>query len=153
MRGHLHSVDAQMDADASHPRPIRVVLADDHAALRRSLRLLLDREKDMRVVGEAGDLETALWLVAAQRPAVIVLDLRMPSDGSAVERIRRLRERFPRTEIVITTMHENRAFADQILKAGAMAFVLKDRADVDLCDGVRSAALRLRYTSPGLGRP
>lgn len=77
----------------------------------------------------------------------------MPSDGSAVERIRRLRERFPRTEIVIPTMRANRAFADQVLKAGAMAFVLKDHADTELSEGVRSAARRLRYTSPGLSRP
>jgi DNA-binding NarL/FixJ family response regulator len=73
-------------------------------------------------------------------------------DSSAVERIRRLRERFPGTEIVITMMHENRVLADQVLKAGAMAFVLKDRADVELCEGVRSAARRQQYTSLGLGR-
>lgn len=59
MRGHLHSVDANVSADASHARPIRVVLADDHPALRRSLRLALDREGNLRVVGEAGDPETA----------------------------------------------------------------------------------------------
>jgi DNA-binding NarL/FixJ family response regulator len=100
MRGHLHSVDVDMNTEEFHARPIRVVLADDHRALRRSLRLLLERAEDLRVVGEAGDLDTAARLVAAQRPAVIVVDLRMP-DSSAVERIRRLRERFPGTEIVI----------------------------------------------------
>jgi DNA-binding NarL/FixJ family response regulator len=70
-----------------------------------------------------------------------------------VERIRRLRKTFPRTEIVIATMRENRVLADQVLKAGAMAFVLKDRADVEQCDGVRSAARRIPYTSPDLARP
>jgi DNA-binding NarL/FixJ family response regulator len=150
MRGHLHSVDGRVNTDASRARPIRVVLADDHPALRRSLRRLLEREEDLRVVGEAGDLETALQLVAAQRPAVIVLDLRMP-DSSAAERIRRMRDKFPRTEIVITTMCENRGFANQVLNAGAMACVLKDRADTELCDSVRCAARGVRYAGPGLG--
>jgi DNA-binding NarL/FixJ family response regulator len=146
MRGHLHSVDARFPAPG---RSIRIALADDHAALRRTLRLLLEREDDMKVVGEAGNLATLMHLVGDRRPAVLVLDLRM-RDGSVDEMIQRLREESPRTEIVIITMHESRMLADQVLKAGAMGFVLKDRADVELCDGVRRAARGLQYTSPRL---
>jgi DNA-binding NarL/FixJ family response regulator len=116
------------------------------------LKLLLDHEQDMRVVGETGDFVEALELVGARHPAVLVLDLRM-SDGSVAERVQRLRDRAPGTKVVIVTMHENRLYADQVLEAGAMGFVRKDRADVELCDGIRCAAGGVKYISPRLAGP
>jgi DNA-binding NarL/FixJ family response regulator len=146
MSGHLRAVD---DHGMTQLRPIRVVLADDHVPLRRNLRLLLEAEEDLKVVGEAGDLEGAIRQLQAYRPRVLVLDPRMP-DGSIAGTIERLREHSPRTEIVIVTMHENEMFADQALKAGAIGFVRKDRADLELADAVRRAAHGLRYRSPRL---
>lgn len=108
---------------------------------------MLERAGDVEVVGEASDLEAAVHRVAVHRPHVLVLDLRMP-DGFNPERIRRLRTLSPSTEIVVTTMHMDEAFADQALRAGALGFVVADSADRELVEAVRRAAGGLPYTSP-----
>jgi two-component system response regulator NreC len=127
--------------------PIRVVLADDHALLRRSLRLLLDEEQDFEVVAEADDLASAASHVERLRPAVLVLDLRMPG-GSSIDLIEQLRGRLPQTEIVVLTMEQNPGFARRALAAGALGFVLKDTADMELPAAVRAAAHGQEYVSP-----
>jgi len=151
MPGHLRAVDDQAPDGVPRFRPIRVVLADDHAPLRRTLRRLLEGEKDVKVVAEASDLDSAICQLRAHRPRVLVLDPRM-ADGSSAERIGRLREQSPRTEIVVITMHDNEMFADQALKAGAIGFVLKDRADLELADAIRRASRGLEYRSPRVRR-
>lgn len=123
------------------------MLANDHPALRRSLRRLLDDEADLDVVGEATDLEAAVHEVSVQRPHVLVLDLRMPN-GFSAERIERLRTLSPSTEIVVTTMHSDPIFATQAHRAGAIGFVLADAADMELPEAVRRASRGLGYTSP-----
>ncbi len=134
-------------SERSLEHPIRVVLADDHALMRRSLRRLLDREEGVEVVAEAGDLTMVLRHVRDRVPHVLVLDLSMP-DGSSIETIRRLREEVPSTEIVVLTMEDGPAFAQQALDAGAIGFVLKEFADVELNRAVRAAARGEQYVSP-----
>lgn len=149
MPSHLHlAVPAGADVDAPRgPQLIRAVLADDHAMVRRTMRLLLDDERDIDVRGEATDLASALRHLYRHKPNVLVLDLRLPN-GSTVDTIRRLREQAPRTEIVVVTMEESPQFARQVLDAGAVGFVLKDRADTELVAAVRSAARGEEYISP-----
>ena len=127
--------------------PIKVVLADDHAAVRRSLRLLLDGEEDVEVIAEAADLSTAISHVHGHLPHVLVLDLELPN-GSSIETIRRLREQVPDTEIVVMTMEISPVFAQQAIDAGAVGFVLKDMADSELPTAVRTAARGEEYISP-----
>lgn len=127
------------------------MLANDHPGLRRSLRSLLDHEDDLDVVGEATDFEAAVDEVSVQRPHVLVLDLRMP-DGFSAERIKRLRAVSPGTEIVVTTMHVNEAFAAEAHRAGAIGFVVADGADRELVEAVRRASRGLAYTSPRVRR-
>lgn len=124
-----------------------MVLADDHAGLRRSLRRLLDGEEGIEVAGEAGDMKEALGQVNAHRPDVLAFDI---PDGSMVERIERLREQAPGTRIVVMTMDKNRLLAERSLGAGAIGFVLKDSAETELGDAVRAAAHGVRYLSPRL---
>lgn len=131
--------------------PLRVVLGEDHALMRRSLRLLLDHEQDVRVVAEAGDLASVAREVQRLRPHVLVLDMRMPG-GSSIELIDRLRERIPQTQIVLLTMEQNPEFARRALAAGAVGFVVKERADTELPEAVRVAARGERYVSPGVAR-
>jgi two-component system response regulator NreC len=127
--------------------PVRVILAEDHESMRRSLRLLLDGEPDIQVVAETGELTTAIRQIDALRPGVLVLDLKMPA-GSSMETIERLRRHAPRTRIVVLTMYDGQAFARHAHAAGALGFVLKDSADAELADAVRSAARGELYTSP-----
>jgi two-component system, NarL family, response regulator NreC len=127
--------------------PIRIVLADDHAAVRRNLRLLLDHEDGLEVIAEADDISTVLRHVPVHLPHVLVLDLRLPN-GSSLATIRRLREQVPETEIVVLTMEESPAFAQQALEAGAAGFVVKDQADGELPTAIRRAVRGEEYVSP-----
>jgi len=115
--------------------------------MRRNLRLLLEGESDIDVVAEADDLSAVVGQVRSHNPPVLVLDLRMHGESS-VETIRLLRARAPKTEIVVITMQDSPAFAKFALDAGAVAYVLKDTADVELADAVRHAARHEVYTSP-----
>ena len=149
MLGQLHLARDQAESAWTQQttRPIRVVLADDHALMRRSLRLLLENEQDLEVIAEAGDLRMVARHVREHRPHVLVLDLGLPN-GSSVQAIDRLRKEVPGTEIVVLTMEESPVFAQQALDAGAIGFVLKEMADEDLPEAVRRAARGLHYVSP-----
>jgi len=146
-RLHLASSPAGAAAVVSGTAPVRVVLADAHALMRRSLRLLLDGEKDVEVIAEASDLNSAVRHVQGDRPQVLVLDLSMP-DGSSIEVIGQLRERVPETQIVALTMEDNPVFAQRALAAGALGFVVKELADDELPQAVRAAARGEEYISP-----
>ena len=149
MATHLHLAQA-----ADHDRttvaaelPVRVLLADDHAMMRRSLRMLIDGEDDVEVVAEADDLAAVERQVQGHEPHVLVLDLGMPG-GSTIEAIGRLRERWPEMQIVVMTMEENPVFAQRAFAAGALGFVAKDRADGELLEAVRAAARGEEFVSP-----
>jgi two-component system, NarL family, response regulator NreC len=146
MTARLHLAPSPSDGVSEEHSPIKVVLADDHTTVRRNLRLLLDREDGLEVIAEASDMASVLRHVPAHLPHVLVLDLRLPN-GSSVETIRHLRGRVPETEIVVLTMEESPAFAQQALNAGAVGFVLKDRAECELSDAVRCAARGEEYVS------
>jgi DNA-binding NarL/FixJ family response regulator len=137
------------DAETETGPPVRVVLADDHALMRRSLRRLLDAESGIEVVGEATNLASMIREVRTLRPRVLLVDLSM-SNGSSIDTIRVLRTATPATEIVVLAMEESRVFARAALDAGAIGFVLKQVADRDLRDAVLSAARGERYLSPRL---
>jgi two-component system, NarL family, response regulator NreC len=129
---------------------ITVVLADDHAVVRKGLRMLVDAEPEMRVVAEAGEVPDALRKARAHRPSVLVLDLNMPG-GSTLETIPTIRDEAPTTAIVVLTMQNEPAFARQALQAGALGFVLKEAADDELLEAIRLAAAGDTYLNPRLG--
>jgi DNA-binding NarL/FixJ family response regulator len=127
--------------------PITVVLADDHALMRRSLRLLLSAEARVKVIAESHQLSDVERCVSDKQPDVLVIDLSM-SNGTSLEVIRRLREEVPGTQIVVLTMEESNVFAQQAHDAGAVGFVIKQLADGELLQGVRNAARGETYVSP-----
>jgi len=129
---------------------VTVVLADDHAVVRKGLRMLVDAEPGLRVVAEAGTVPDALRMARAHRPAVIVLDLNMPG-GSSLEAIPTFLEDAPTTAIVVLTMQNEPSFARQALQAGALGFVLKEAADDELLGAIRLAAEGETYLNPRLG--
>lgn len=131
-------------------RPVRIVLADDHAVVRSGLRLLLDGEEDFEVVAEAGDLEAAQRYARGHHPDVLILDLNMPG-GSSLAAIPGIREQCPDTEIVVLTMQQEPGFARRALGAGAIGYVLKEAADDELVEAVRRAGAGKSYLNPSLG--
>ncbi len=130
---------------------ITVFLVDDHAVLRAGLRLLLDAQPDMQVVGEAGDGSEALALAARLRPDVILLDLSMPGLGG-LDALPALRKAAPGARVVVLTMHDDESYLRQALRRGAAGYVLKKAADVDLLSAVRTAARGEVYVHPSLQR-
>ncbi len=150
MATHLRVAPASYDdCPGADPveQAIRVVLADDHMLMRRSLRLLLDSEDDVEVVAEAGDHPSAVRHVQGHQPDVLVLDLRM-NNGAGIEAVRGICERSPATKTVVLTMEDDPMFAQRTLAAGAYGFVAKDLADAELVAAVRAAARSEEYVSP-----
>jgi two-component system response regulator NreC len=129
---------------------IRIVIADDHAVVRRGLRLILDGEPGFEVVAEAGDVDGARRYVRGHHPAVLVLDLNMPG-GSSLEAIPAIRAESPETQIVVLTMQDEPQYARQALANGALGYVLKEAADAELVEAVLRAAVGEGYLNPRLG--
>ena len=127
-----------------------MVLADDHAVVRKGLRLLVDAEPGLTVLAEAGTVPDALRMARAHRPSVLVLDLNMPG-GSSLEAIPTILEQAPTTAIVVLTMQNEPSFARQALQSGALGFVLKEAADDELLGAIRLAAEGETYLNPRLG--
>ena len=127
-----------------------IVLADDHTVVRSALRMLLEAEPDFEVVAEAGDAEAAIRYVRGHKPTVLILDLNMPG-RSSLEAVPEIKEASPDTEIVVLTMQNEPAFARKALQTGVRGYVLKEAADAELVQAVRSAAAGDTYLQPALG--
>lgn len=128
----------------------KIVLADDHTVVRNALRLLLDAEPGFEVVAEAGDVDTAVRYVRGHKPTVLILDLNMPG-RSSLDAVPDIRAASPQTEIVVLTMQNEPAFARRALQAGVRGYVVKEAADAELVQAVRSAAAGDTYLQPALG--
>lgn len=129
---------------------IRIVIADDHAVVRRGLRQVLETEPGFEVVAEAANLDDARRYVLGHHPDVLVLDLNMPG-GSSLEHIPSIRTEFPDTQIVVLTMQNEPAYARQALSAGALGYVLKEAAEEELVEAINRAAVGDTYLNPRLG--
>jgi two-component system response regulator NreC len=130
--------------------PATIVIADDHAVVRKGLRMLVEAQPELRVVAEAGTVPDAVRLARAHRPDVLVLDLNMPG-GSSLEAIPELREQVSTMAIVVLTMQDSPAFARTALRAGAAGYVLKEAADEELLAAIRLARDGGTYLNPRLG--
>jgi two-component system, NarL family, response regulator NreC len=129
---------------------IRIVIADDHAVVRRGLRQVLEAEAGFEVVAEAANLDDARRYARGHHPHVLVLDLNMPG-GSSLEHIPSIRIEFPDTQIVVLTMQNEPAYARQALSAGALGYVLKEAAEEELVEAIKRAAVGDTYLNPRLG--
>jgi DNA-binding NarL/FixJ family response regulator len=118
---------------------LRVLIADDHGIVRSGLRLLIDRQPDFEVVGEAGDGVAAFEQALALRPALCVLDVSMPR-MTGLQATREIRAHLPDTHVVILSMHDDERYVFEALKAGASGYVLKREADQDLVAALRAVA-------------
>jgi DNA-binding NarL/FixJ family response regulator len=129
-------------------RQTRILLADDHALVRRGLRLILDGEPDLRVVAEAGDGAEAVDLAARGDVDLAILDITMPR-MTGLQATRELSHRAPDVRVLILSMHDNEQYLFEALKAGASGYVLKSVADRDLVQACRAAVRGQPFLYPG----
>jgi DNA-binding NarL/FixJ family response regulator len=134
------------------PLKTRILLADDHALFRRGLRLVLEGEADMEVVGEAGDGAAAIQLALETPADLAILDISMPR-MTGLQAVAEIRRRKPGLRCLMLSMHENERYLYEALKAGAAGYVLKSVADRDLVNAVRAAMRGEPFLYPGAMTP
>jgi len=130
---------------------IRIVLADDHAVMRTGLRLVLERQADFTVVGEASDGREAVALVQREAPEVLVMDIGMPN-LNGIEAARQVAAAAPQVAVVILSMHSDEAYVLRALKAGARGYLLKESAESDLIAAIRAVHAGKAFFSPAVSR-
>jgi two-component system, NarL family, response regulator NreC len=128
-------------------KQIRILLADDHNVMRGGLRLLLERQPGFKVVSEASDGRQAVEQAEATRPDIIVLDIAMPN-LSGIEAAQRISTLLPHTRIIILSMHSDESYVLRALKAGAKGYLLKDSAENDLIEAIKSVDEGKAFFSP-----
>src|SRR6202047_2171137 len=116
-------------------KPYRVLVADDHAVVRHGLRVLLEAQPGLQVCGEARTGMEAIDCVKKEKPDLLVLDLTMP-DMNGLEVMRAIREESPSTDVLVLTMHFSEELAREMLRCGALGYVLKSDADTELLAAV-----------------
>ena len=129
---------------SDHARPLRIVLADDHATVRQGLRLLIDGQPDMTVVAEAGDGQSAIAAVEQFLPDVVVMDISMPG-VNGLNATRMLKERRLETRVVALTRYSDDAYLQELLRAGVAGYVLKQSPSIELLQAIRAAAVGGQY--------
>ena len=125
-------------------RPLRIVLADDHATVRQALKLLIDAQEDMQVVGEAGDGRVAIERVEEFKPDVVVMDISMPG-LNGLNATRTLKELHPESRVVALTRYSDDAYLQELLRAGVSGYVLKQSPSLELLQAIRAAAAGGQY--------
>ncbi len=130
---------------------IRIMLVDDHAVVRSGLRMLLDGEVDVQIVGEAGTATEAINLLPSLKPDVILMDIGLP-DISGIEATRQIKEHWPNIAIVALTIHEDEEYFFKMLEAGASGYVPKRAAPEELISAIRIAASGEVYLYPSLAK-
>ncbi len=134
------------------PLKTRILLADDHALVRRGLRLVLDAEADLQVVAEAGDGAEAVRLALDPEIDLAIVDISMPR-MTGLQAVAELKRRRPALRTLILSMHENERYLYEALKAGASGYVLKSVADRDLVEACRAAMRGEAFLYPGAMTP
>ena len=129
---------------------IKVVLVDDHAVVRSGLRLLLEKEDDIEVAGEAGNAKDAIFRARALKPDVILLDVVMPGE-SGIDVLPKLLTESPETKVLVLSMQDDPSYVREAFAAGASGYVLKEAADEEVVSAVREIAEGGSYVHPALG--
>lgn len=130
-------------------KKIRVLLADDHTILRKGIRMLIDAQADMEVVGEAATGREAIETARNLKPDVIIMDVSMP-ELNGIEGTRQICDELTRTRVLALTMHKDSVYVREILRAGARGYLLKDTEDDDLLRAIRTIHRGEAFLSPAI---
>jgi two-component system, NarL family, response regulator NreC len=131
--------------------PTRLLLVDDHAVVRSGLRMLLENQGDMEIVGEAGSAAEALQALEALEPDVVLMDIGLP-DTSGIDVTRQIKRLRPDTAVVALTIHEDEEYFFKMLEAGATGYVPKRAAPEELIQAIQAAAAGEVYLYPSLAK-
>jgi two-component system, NarL family, response regulator NreC len=129
---------------------IRVLIVDDHAVVRAGLHLLLDAEKDIEVVGEAGDAREAVFEARSSKPDVVLMDVVL-GEKSGIEIAPDLIHEHPELKVLVLSMQDDPRYVREAFAAGACGYVLKEAADAELVSAIREVARGGSYVHPSLG--
>ena len=127
----------------------KVLLGDDHKIVRQGLQVLLEKEPDIEVIGEAEDGRTTVRLAEELSPDVVIMDICMP-DLNGIEATRQIIARAPVIKVIALSMYSDRRFVLSIMKAGASGYLLKDCAFEELAQAIRAVAINRTYLSPSI---
>ena len=130
---------------------IRILLVDDHTVIRVGLKLLLERQTDFEVVGEAEDGRKAIQLAGELQPDAIVMDVAMPN-LNGIEATRQITTALPKIAVVVLSMHSDESYVMRALKAGARGYLLKDSAEADLIQAIRMVVTGKSFFSPAVSK-
>ncbi|MBI4265635.1 MAG: response regulator transcription factor [Acidobacteria bacterium] len=130
---------------------LRILLADDHTLMRQGLRKIIEERPEWQVVAEVGEGREAVRQAEALKPDVVILDIGMPL-LNGLEATRQIVRRLPDVGVLILSMHSNEAYVTQALQAGALGYLLKDSAGVDLIDAVEAVSLGKAFFSPAVAK-
>lgn len=129
---------------------IRIALCDDHAVVRSGLRAILEAEADLEVVGESGTAAEAVALAREAQPDVFVMDIGLP-DRSGIAATADVCQASPATRVLVLTVHDDVTYLRRAFDAGAVGYLVKEAADVELVQAVRQVAAGKQYVHPSLG--
>jgi two-component system response regulator NreC len=129
---------------------VRVLIVDDHAVVRSGLAMLVNAEKDLEAVGEAGNARDAVFEARTTKPNVILMDVMMP-EQSGIEALPQLLHEHPETKVLLLSMQDDPRYVREAFAAGASGYILKEAADAELVAAIREVAGGGRYVHPELG--
>ena len=132
-------------------KKLRILLADDHTVMRTGLRVLLERQTSLEVVGEAENGRETIQLAASLRPDVVVMDVGMPV-LNGIEATKTIVTDHPNIAVVILSMHADESYVMRALKAGARGYLLKDSAPADLLGAIQAVTQNKSFFSPKVSR-
>lgn len=129
---------------------IRVLIVDDHAVVRAGLRLVLEREDDLEVVGEAGTADEGVRVARLEKPDIVLLDVVMPG-RSGIEAVADVIEASGGAKVLVLSMQDDPRYVREAFSSGASGYLLKEAADIDVVQAIREVAAGNRYVHPALG--
>ena len=130
-----------------HEHKLRILLVDDHVILRQGLRLMIQAQPDMEIVGETGAAEGLQELIEQIHPDIVLMDIHL-SDGNGVQATKKIKESFPLVQVLILTQHQELVFLRQAMKMGASGYILKLSAVETIITAIRTIAASKIYIDP-----